>query len=62
MAIKADYAEWRKTARDTSTGFGHIARPDRSAMDVSEEERRATYDARWEIGGLFFLGRSTTYC
>ena len=25
-------------------------------MDVSEEERRATYDARWEIGGLFFLG------
>ena len=56
-AIKADYVEWRKTARDTSTGFGgHIARLDRSAMDVSEEERRATYDARWEIGGLFFLG------
>jgi cyclohexanone monooxygenase len=56
-AIKADYVEWRKTARDTSTGFGgHMARLDRSAMDVSEEERRATYDARWEIGGLFFLG------
>ena len=33
-----------------------MARLDRSAMDVSEEERRATYDARWEIGGLFFLG------
>ncbi|NDH22707.1 MAG: NAD(P)/FAD-dependent oxidoreductase [Actinobacteria bacterium] len=35
-AIKADYVEWRKTARDTSTGFGgHMARLDRSAMDVS---------------------------
>ncbi|MEM9521819.1 MAG: NAD(P)/FAD-dependent oxidoreductase [Actinomycetota bacterium] len=55
-AIKADYVSWRAKARDASPAFGgHIPRIDKSAMDVSEEERTAEFDARWEIGGLFFL-------
>ena len=55
--IKADYVGWRRTARETSTGFGgHIERLDRSAMEVDPDERRAEFDRRWERGGLFFLG------
>ena len=55
--ITADYVEWRRAARETSTGFGgHVERLDRSALEVDEAERRAEFDRRWERGGLFFLG------
>jgi len=55
--IKHDYPNWRRIARDTSTGFGgHIPRRDRSALAVDEAERQSVYDDRWATGGLFFLG------
>jgi cyclohexanone monooxygenase len=55
--IKADYVEWRRAARETSTGFGgHVERLDRSALEVDEAARRAEFDRRWERGGLYFLG------
>ena len=55
--IKADYRNWRAVARDSRPGYGgHVPRPDVSALSVSEAERTAAYDTRWEQGGLLFLG------
>ncbi|MDW3217815.1 MAG: NAD(P)/FAD-dependent oxidoreductase [Acidimicrobiales bacterium] len=58
--IKADYVGWRAAARDTTTGFGGHLRADPeelpSALEVDEETRRRTYEERWEVGGLTFLG------
>ena len=39
------------------SAFGsRMERADRSALEVTEEERRAEYERRWERGGLPFLG------
>ena len=55
--IKADYVNWRKVARNSRPGYGgHVPRPEVSALAVDEAERTAAYDARWEEGGLLFLG------
>ena len=58
--IKADYAAFRDVNRLTPTAIGG-RRPsiERSALEVSEEERRAEYEARWADGGLTFLGAFT---
>ena len=50
---KADYAEIRRTMRETTNGhpFRII---DRSVFDVSDEEREAIYEAAWAEGGLRF--------
>jgi len=55
-AIKDDYENWRRTARDSTSGFGgHIERSEVSALDADADERRAAYDERWKVGGLSFL-------
>src|SRR3546814_68761 len=36
-----------------------VPAPERGALEVSEEERRAEYEARWRQGGLAFLGGFT---
>src|SRR3546814_11741592 len=36
-----------------------VPAPERGALEVSEEERRAEYEARWQQGGLAFLGGFT---
>jgi cyclohexanone monooxygenase len=55
--IKADYVNWRKVARNSRPGYGgHVPRPEVSALAVGEQERTAAYDARWDVGGLLFLG------
>jgi cyclohexanone monooxygenase len=57
--VKADYANWRAAARDTTTGFGgHIRDVDDlvGALEVDDETRRSIYEDRWEVGGLTFLG------
>jgi cyclohexanone monooxygenase len=58
--IKADYAAFRDVNRLTPTAIGG-RRPsiERSALEVSEEERRAEYEARWADGGLTYLGAFT---
>jgi len=59
-AIKADYPNWRAGARQTSTGFGgHLRRGLTSALAVSDDERAAIYERRWDEGGLVFLGAFT---
>jgi len=58
--IKAEYAELRAANREMATGFGaRLEHADRSALEVSEDERREEYERRWEQGGLPFLGAYT---
>jgi cation diffusion facilitator CzcD-associated flavoprotein CzcO len=55
--IKADYAAFRAANRRMPSAFGaRLGRSDRSALEVSEEERRAEYERGWQRGGLPFLG------
>ena len=52
--IKADYREIRRKARESFGGFPFDPSV-RSALDHSEEERRAIYESLWEEGGFKFL-------
>jgi cation diffusion facilitator CzcD-associated flavoprotein CzcO len=52
-AVKARYGERREAARNSPSGLGFV--PDtRSAIAVSEEERRAAYEAAWNRLGFGF--------
>jgi cyclohexanone monooxygenase len=52
--IKADYAGFRR--RNSQLPFGANFPPNElSALEVTPEERRREYEARWERGGLAFL-------
>ena len=51
--IKSDYAQFRAENRLMPSAFGaRMERADRSALEVTDEERRAEYERRWERGGL----------
>jgi cyclohexanone monooxygenase len=52
-AVKASYAEFRRQARESRVGFV-VERNDKSALEVSDEERTREYEARWSRGGLGF--------
>ena len=58
--VKAMYPEWRRRQREESrAGFIAVnnqpmAPNDKSALEVSEQERRADYEMRWESGGLCY--------
>ena len=54
-AWKNGYAEKRKEMRYMPNGVLREVN-EKSALDVSEEERQATYEARWEAGTGAFLG------
>ena len=51
--VKANYAEFRRQARESRSGFV-VERDERSALAVPPEERRRAYEARWDRGGLGF--------
>jgi cyclohexanone monooxygenase len=51
--VKASYAEFRRQARESRVGFV-VERNDKSALEVSDEERTREYEARWQRGGLGF--------
>ncbi|HWP66200.1 MAG TPA: NAD(P)/FAD-dependent oxidoreductase [Candidatus Limnocylindria bacterium] len=54
-AVKRDYAALRR--RGSQMPFGFDTRStERSALEVSDEERLAEYEERWRRGGLPFLG------
>ena len=53
QAWKADYAEHRERARGTRSGILYEY-SQRSALDVSEDERQAEYQRRWARGGANF--------
>ena len=53
--IKHDYRSFR--ARNATQAFGaNFRQSDESALSLSSEERQATYEERWQSGGLPFLG------
>ncbi|WNG46974.1 NAD(P)/FAD-dependent oxidoreductase [Archangium minus] len=52
--MKANYAEYRRKARETRAGVIMDVN-ERSALDVSPEEREREYKARWAKGGTGFL-------
>ncbi len=58
--VKADYKEWRRRQReDSRAGFIAVnyqpASPNnKSALEVTPEERLADYEMRWASGGLCF--------
>jgi cation diffusion facilitator CzcD-associated flavoprotein CzcO len=51
---KRNYPEWRRRARHSAAGFPYTASIT-SALEVSEAERRAAYEAAWGAGGFTFL-------
>jgi cation diffusion facilitator CzcD-associated flavoprotein CzcO len=51
--VKADYAEFRRQARESRIGFV-VERNDQSALAVSTQERQREYERRWRRGGLGF--------
>ena len=53
--IKANYASFRKRNNRKPAAVS-IEYNERSALEVTEEERQLEYEARWEQGGFNFLG------
>jgi cyclohexanone monooxygenase len=51
--VKANYAEYRRRARESRVGFV-VESHEQSALAVSREEREREYEARWKRGGLGF--------
>ncbi len=50
------YTEVRKEALNTAGGILQRLPTDKSALEVSEEERRAEFQKRWDIGGFAIGG------
>ncbi len=48
---KAEYAARRAAAMETPFAIGGHAKPTRSALEVSEDERNKAYEAKWQEGG-----------
>ena len=55
-AIKADYDALREAARSGAAGIRlPEGRPEKLALQSSEDELRAEYQKRWDYGGLTFM-------
>jgi cyclohexanone monooxygenase len=55
--IKANYAAFREANKLSPTAIGGRREAiEQPAIEVSEQERRAEYEARWAEGGLTYLG------
>jgi cyclohexanone monooxygenase len=52
-SVKANYADFRRQARESRIGFV-VERSEDSALAVSAEERQREYEKRWTRGGLGF--------
>lgn len=50
---KANYAQRRRLSMASGGGSPHQAHPE-STLAVSEAERRAAYEQRWQLGGVLF--------
>jgi len=51
---KADYAAKRRNARASNNGHNQIVN-DKYGVDVSDEERAAEFEKRWNLGGHYML-------
>jgi cation diffusion facilitator CzcD-associated flavoprotein CzcO len=52
--VKAGYAERREAARNSPSGLGFVPSK-QSALEVSDEERRQTYEVAWKRMGFGFV-------
>jgi len=52
--VKANYAEIRRKARESAFGMPFDA-PEKSAFEVTPDQRKRDYDAFWDVGGFKFL-------
>ncbi|CAM5736180.1 NAD(P)/FAD-dependent oxidoreductase [Mycolicibacterium aubagnense] len=51
--VKANYDERRELSWRSGGGSPHTAHP-KLTMELSEEERRAEFERRWQLGGVLF--------
>ena len=51
--VKNTYAERRRLSRESGGGSPYNAYPTKT-MDTPPDERRAAFEARWELGGVLF--------
>ena len=55
--IKAEYADFRARNSLMPNAFGSkLPRNDASVLEATPADRRRAFEARWQRGGLFFLG------
>ena len=59
QSVKSNYDVWRRMERESNTGWVAVdfepREPDRrSALEVTQTERTAEYEFRWQSGGLCF--------
>jgi cation diffusion facilitator CzcD-associated flavoprotein CzcO len=52
--VRADYVDYRRRARRTRAGVVPKIIPEKSALEVSKEERDAAYEAAWRRGSAGF--------
>lgn len=53
--IKDSYADYREASRLSYTGVGSVEINQQSALKVTQEERNAKFERRWNQGGLSYL-------
>jgi len=53
-AMKAHYPEWFRQRAQSAGGLFDIVADERSALEVSPEERRAVFESAWQKGGFHF--------
>jgi cyclohexanone monooxygenase len=58
-AMTADYVSVRRRARDSAAGVISRAPAEKSALEVTPEEREREFEARWQYGGLGMGGAFT---
>ena len=56
LRLLKDYPAFRETARASASGIVREAPPEKSALEVSPEEREREFQARWDIGGFAIGG------
>jgi cyclohexanone monooxygenase len=55
-AMKAHYPEWFRRRAQSGGGLFDVASDERSALEVSAEERRSVFESAWQKGGFHFWG------
>jgi cyclohexanone monooxygenase len=53
-AMKAHYPEWFRQRAQSAGGLFDVVASERSALQVSAEEREAVFEAAWQKGGFHF--------
>jgi cyclohexanone monooxygenase len=54
--MKTHYPEWFRLRALSGGGLFDVVADERSALDVSSEERRAVFESAWQKGGFHFWG------